>query len=100
MGFGYVKVYPCSKFYKQVLKGKKMQVTHVNLKKKDLENFLFHANGQEPLGYCKHIEQYGESTKPVHLYYDKHGRHLGTYHDGKSWFFNEIYESLKTKEAN
>jgi hypothetical protein len=78
----------------------KMQVTHVNLKKKDLENFLFHANGQEPLGYCKHIEQYGESTKPVHLYYDKHGRHLGTYHDGKSWFFNEVYESLKTKESN
>jgi len=72
-----------------------MTVTHVNLKKKDFENLLFHANKKEPLGYCKHYEQYGESNAPIHLYYTTDGRHLGTYHNGKSWFFNEIYNSLK-----
>jgi hypothetical protein len=72
-----------------------MTVTHVNLKKKDFENLLFHANKKEPLGYCKHFEKYSESTAPIHLYYTTDGRHLGTYHNGKSWFFNEIYNSLK-----
>lgn len=78
-----------------------MSVTHVNLKKKDLENLLFNANGKIALGYCKHYEQnWGcGSEKPIHLYYDKFGRHLGTYHDGNSWFFNEVYESLKSDEG-
>jgi len=75
-----------------------MKTTQVNLKKKDFENLLFHANKQEPLGYRKHYEQYSESTAPIHLYYTTDGRHLGTYHNGKSWFFDEIYNSLKTKE--
>jgi hypothetical protein len=72
-----------------------MKITQVNLKKKDFENLLFHANKQEPLGYRKHYEQYGESIAPIHLYYTTDGRHLGTYHNGKSWFFDEIYNSLK-----
>lgn len=71
-----------------------------NMSKKAFEALLYNINANQPLGYRKHFERdWGcGSDKPIHLYYDRKDRHLGTWHDGDCWTFNEAVNDLMMKE--
>jgi hypothetical protein len=71
-----------------------------NISKKAFEALLYNINANQPLGYHKHFERnWGcGSDKPIHLYYDRKDRHLGTWHDGNCWTFTEVTDDLMMKE--
>lgn len=73
-----------------------MKTTKYNMTKKAFEAFLYNINANQPLGYWKTTEH--ENPSFIHLYYDRKERHLGTWHSGKCWTFDEVTDDLMTKE--
>jgi hypothetical protein len=75
-----------------------MSVTkYKNMTKKAFEALLYNINANQPLGYRTTVEDF-ENPSKIHLYYDRKNRHLGTWHKGDAWTFNDVTDDLMMKE--